>query len=420
MFKVKRVKRIVSLALLFAVWAYPAQAEVTVRGDSLFVDGKAFQARGASGQTRLAELKARGATVVRTYGEESPAVLAEAQKLGLKVIFGFWLEHPRRGFDYNDRASVDRQLAALRATVLKYKNSPALLAWGLGNEVESELTDDSIVWPAIGEAARLVKSLDPAHPRMAVLAEAGGGKIAKLMKAAPDIDLLGVNSYGDALLDLPSRVRAQGWTGPLIVTELGAEGQWQAGSKPWGAAVELTSTEKAARLRRYLHELGPKTAGQILFYWGQKQEVTPTWHSLFLPSGEMIEAADVMSEFWGDPGANKAQNHAPRIVSFALASGADSFTASTPFTARVTGLDADRDALRVEWHVMAESRDLRKAGDIESVPQDFPNAVRNRKGSQSEWSAEIAGLSPGAYRLFVVLRDGKGAAATGNLPFLIR
>ena len=413
------MKTLASLALLCAALVSPALADVTVRGQDILVDGKAFQARGASGQTRLAELKARGATVVRTYGEESPAVLAEAEKLGLKVIFGFWLEHPRRGFNYNDRAQAEKQLAALRATVLKYKDSPALLAWGLGNEVESELADDSVVWPAIGEAARLVKSLDPAHPRMAVLAEAGGGKIAKLMKAAPDIDLLGVNSYGDALLDLPDRVRAQGWRGPLIVTELGAEGQWQAGVKPWGAAVELTSTDKAARLRRYLHELAPKTAGQILFYWGQKQEVTPTWHSLFLPSGEMIEAADVMAEFWGGS-ATKKLNRAPRIVSLSLESGADSFAAGRPFTARVSGLDPDRDSLRVEWQVMAESRDLGKAGDAESVPPEFPNAIRNRTGGEGGWSAEIVGLAPGAYRLFVVLHDGKGAAATGNLPFLIR
>jgi hypothetical protein len=402
--------------LFLAAVALPAQADVALRGQDILVDGKVFQARGASGQTRLAELKALGATVVRTYGEESPAVLAEAEKLGLKVIFGFWLEHPRRGFDYNDRASAEKQLAVLRATVLKYKDSPALLAWGIGNEVEAELADDSVVWPAIGEAARLVKSLDPAHPRMAVIAEAGGGKIAKLMKAAPDIDMLGVNSYGDALLDLPARVRAQGWRGPLIVTELGAEGQWQAGKKSWGAAVELTSTAKAARLRRYLHELAPKTAGQILFYWGQKQEVTPTWHSLFLPSGEMIEAADVMAEYWG----GKTENRAPRIVSLALDSGQDSFVAGKPFTARVSGLDPDRDALRVEWHVMAESRDLGKAGDAEAVPPDFPGAIRNRKGGQGDWTVEIAGLSPGAYRLFLVLRDGKGAAATGNLPFLIR
>lgn len=408
-------------AFLTAAIGAPAFADVRVQGDGLLVDGKPFVAKGASGHTRLAELKALGANVVRTYGEEGPAVIAEAEKLGLKVIYGFWLEHPRRGFNYADRAQAERQLAQLRETVLKYRNSPALLAWGLGNEVESELEDDSIVWPAIGEAAKLVKSLDPDHPRMAVIAEAGNDKIAKIMRQAPDIDLLGVNSYGGALLDLPERVRAQGWRGPMIVTELGAEGQWQAPVKSWGAAVELTSTDKAARLRQYLHSLTPKTAGQILFYWGQKQEVTPTWHSLFLPSGELIEAADVMGEFWGAG----LKNHAPRIAALAFETpnntmGADSFAAGRTITARVNGLDPDGDAIRVEWRVMQESRDLRKAGDLENVPPDHPEALRAARGGAGEWRVDVGGLAPGAYRLFVVLHDGKGAAATGNLPFLIR
>ncbi|HEY4134915.1 MAG TPA: glycosyl hydrolase [Alphaproteobacteria bacterium] len=410
------LRRGLALAVLASALSAPALADVVVQGEQIIVDGKPFNARGASGQVGLAELKALGATVVRTYGDESPAVLAEADKLGLKVIFGFWLEHPRRGFNYNDRASVERQLAVLRETVLRYKDSPALLMWGIGNEVEAELDDDSVVWPAIGEAAKLVKSLDPAHPRMAVIAEAGNGKIAKLMKSAPDIDALGVNSYGDALLDVAKRVRVQGWRKPLLITELGAEGQWQAGKKPWGAAVELTSTDKAARLRRYLHELTPATQGQILFYWGQKQEVTPTWHSLFLPSGEMIEAADVMAEQWGAP----LKNHAPRIAAFAFQTPGDTFKPGATVTAKVSGLDPDKDPITAEWHVMAESTDLGKAGDAEVVPAGFPQATRNARAGSGEWSVDVAGLVPGAYRLFVVLHDGKGAAATGNLPFLIR
>lgn len=416
------MRRLVLIAaFLTAAIGAPAFADVRVQGDRLLVDGKAFIAKGASGHTRLAELKALGANVVRTYGEEGPAVMAEAEKLGLKVIYGFWLEHPRRGFNYADRAQADKQLAQLRDVVLKFKDSPALLAWGLGNEVESELEDDAVVWPAIGEAAKLVKSLDPNHPRMAVIAETGKDKIAKIMRHAPDIDLLGVNSYGGALLDLPDRVRAQGWRGPMLVTELGAEGQWQAPVKPWGAAVELTSTDKAARLRQYLHALTPKSAGQILFYWGQKQEVTPTWHSLFLPSGELIEAADVMGEFWGA----KLKNHAPRIAALAFEPPAgsnsnDSFAASDKLTARVNGLDPDGDAIRVEWRVMQESRDLGKAGDAESVPPEHSEALRSARGGSGEWRVDVGGLRPGAYRLFVVLHDGKGAAATGNLPFLIR
>lgn len=183
---------------------------------------------------------------------------------------------------------------------------------GIGNEVESELTDDSTVWPAIDEAARVVKSLDPNHPTVAVLAETGEDKIRKVMTLAPHIDVLGVNSYGDALLTVNEQVRGQGWRGPLVITELGAVGQWQVGKTPWGAALEPTSTKKAGALRRYLAVAQATASGQILFLWGQKQEVTPTWHSL-LPGGDWTKAAEAMADTWGDktPGGNRA----PRIQS---------------------------------------------------------------------------------------------------------
>lgn len=77
--------------------------------------------------------------------------------------------------------------------------------------------------------------------------------------------------------------------------------------------------------------------------------------------------------------------------------------------------DPDGDPLRVQWDVMAESTDLRKAGDLESVPKSFPQALL----SSDNGGARIGGLPPGPYRLFVTVRDGRGAAATGNLPFLV-
>src|SRR3546814_4037688 len=72
----------------------------------ILVDGKPFIVHGGAGQSRMGLLKQLGATVIRTYGEESGYVLDEAQKHGLKVIAGFWLEHPRRGFDYGDLSQV--------------------------------------------------------------------------------------------------------------------------------------------------------------------------------------------------------------------------------------------------------------------------------------------------------------------------
>lgn len=406
--------RVLLLALSLMIQPVAASAaEVTVRGAQILVDGAPFVVRGAAGVEQLAVLKALGATTVRSYGGDPGALLAEAERVGLKVIVGLWLEHPRRGFDYRDRARVEAQLASFRAIVERYRDHPALLAWGIGNEVEAELADASAVWPAIEEAARLVKSLDAHHPAMAVLQETGADKVRRIKEQAPSIDVLGVNSYGDAVLSVPSRVRAQGWVGPVVVSEFGALGQWQAGRTPWGALVELNSTEKAQHLRRYLAALEEAGVGQILFLWGHKQEVTPTWHSLLLPSGEWTESAEAMAETWGGttPGADRA----PRIAALRLAPGPVWERGTTAQATIETG-DPDGDAVAVEWHILAESTDLKEAGDAESVPAGHDEALSDADNR----GVRIVGLPPGHYRLFAYARDGRGGGATINVPFEVR
>lgn len=388
-------------------------AEVMVRGTQILVDGQPFVVRGAAGGEQLALLKGLGANTVRSYGGDPGPLLGEAERVGLKVVVGLWLEHPRRGFDYADRAAVKNQLAVIGATVEKYRGHPALLAWGIGNEVEAELKDPSMVWPAIEEAARLVKSLDPHHPTMAVLQETGADKVRKIKAEAPSIDVLGVNSYGDAIPTVPARARAQGWAGPIVVSEMGALGQWQAGRTPWGAMVELNSTEKAQKLRSYLGALENAGVGQILFLWGAKQEVTPTWHSLLLPTGEWTESAEAMAAAWGGttPGADRA----PRILALTLDPG-PSLPRGTTARAALRAYDPDGDAIAVEWHVLEESTDLKEAGDAELVPAGHDEALREPDNK----SVTIAGLVPGNYRLFAYLRDGRGGGATVNLPFQVR
>lgn len=408
------VMRALWLALaLAAITTAASAAEVTVRGAQILVDGQPFVVRGAAGGEQLAVLKGLGANTVRSYGGDPGPLLAEAERVGLKVIVGLWLEHPRRGFNYADRGAVEAQLAAFRALVEKYRGSPALLAWGIGNEVEAELPDASMVWPAIEEAAKLVKSLDPHHPTLAVLQETGADKVRKIKAQAPSIDILGVNSYGDAIPTVPARARAQGWTGPIVITELGALGQWQAGKTPWGAMVEPNSTEKAQKLRSYLAVLEGAGVGQILFLWGSKQEVTPTWHSLLLPTGEWTESAEAMAAAWGGttPGADRA----PRILALTLDPG-PTWPRGTTAHAALRAFDPDGDAIAVEWHVLEESTDLKQAGDAELVPAGHDEALRDAGNK----GVTIAGLVPGHYRLFAYLRDGRGGGATVNLPFQVR
>lgn len=407
-----------SLSLAGAMASPGGAAEVRTSGHDILLDGKPFTVKGAAGTRQLRLLAGLGANTIRTYGAEEAEVLDRAQAAGLKVILGFWLEHPRRGVDYRDESFVKAQLAKLEQFVRQHRDHPALLMWGIGNEVEAELADDSQVWPGIERAARLVKQLDPKHPTLAVLAEAGNNKVAKLKNQAPSIDVLGVNSYGDGLPSLPDRVRQQGWNKPWLVTELGPRGQWQAAHTPWGAFIEPSSHEKASLLRRYMPlSLPPKANGHLAFYWGQKQEVTPTWHSLLLPDDSWSETAEALAQVWG--GHTPGRNRAPRITRFEFTHQPGSPWASWPrgqiARARLDVADPDKDSITLHWTVMAESSDLRVAGDAEAVPASYPHALF---GAGSD-GVSIQGLHPGAYRLFLLVRDGRGAVATANLPFRI-
>ncbi|MFG1477721.1 glycoside hydrolase family 2 TIM barrel-domain containing protein [Xanthobacter sp. V4C-4] len=401
-----------------AAWTARAKAsQVSVRGSEILLDGRPFVPNGASGETRLAELKAIGANVVRTYGQEPGEILDAAQRAGLKVIVGFWMGHPRVGFDYRNRAAVEAQLETLRHMVERYRNHPALLMWGIGNEVEVELPPaeaQAVVWPAIEEAARLVKTLDPSHPTLAVVAEVGTDKARQLKAQAPSIDVLGVNGYGDGLLTSVARARAQGWSGPVVLTEMGALGHWEAPKTPWGARFEPTSSAKADQMRRYLTSANHAGIGTIVFLWGQKQEVTPTWYSLLLPTGEWTETVEVMADQWDGtpPGGD---NHAPRILSLRL-DGPAVLPRNGSTVLRVAATDPDGDPLKVEWQVMAETTAPSIGGDAEPVPQSFPEAVHE----PSVNAVRIGPLPPGTYRVFVTVRDGRGAAATGNLPIAVR
>lgn len=397
----------------------PASAStVRVEGERILVDGQPFAVRGGAGEGHLDLLKNAGGTTLRTWGGDPGATLEAAQRAGLKVIVGLWMGHPRLGADYADPAFVARQLAELSGIVEKYRDHPALLMWGVGNEIEVDTRDDSRLWPAIEEVARRVKALDPNHPTMAVIAEMGDGKVSKIKALAPSVDVLGVNSYGGALYTIGPRAREQGWTGPVVVTEAGALGHWQAARTPWGAPFELTSTQKAIEFRRYLKSLNEQSVGALVFFWGQKQEVTPSYHSLFLPSGEWTETLESMAETWG--GTTPGGNHAPRIATLRFAHDESapfaSFTAQTGGEVMLEAHDPDGDPIDITWEIMEESTARSVGGDPEEPPRRHPGAVTGR-GSRG---ALIGPLPPGRYRVFVEIGDGRGASATGNLPFEVR
>jgi exo-beta-1,3-glucanase (GH17 family) len=217
----------------------------------LLRDGQPYFIRGAGVTTAALETVSRfGGNSIRTWGVDDrlQAKLDEARRLGLTVCVGIWLGHERHGFDYSKPELLAAQTESVRKAVLRYKDHPAVLLWGIGNEMEGK-GDNPAIWSHINSLAALVKSLDPYHPTMTVVAEIGGNRVQSIHRLCPQIDIIGINSYAGAA-SLPKRYAATGGKKPYILTELGPAGRWELRANSWSAVPEFTSTEKAMQYRR--------------------------------------------------------------------------------------------------------------------------------------------------------------------------
>lgn len=390
---------------------------LTPRGWQLLREGKPYLVRGGGGDGSMPLLAKMGGNSVRTWGvdEGLKARLDEAEKLGLSVCVGIWLGQERQGFDYNDVDQVAQQAEAVRKAVETFRNHPAVLLWGLGNEMEGDGTNAAI-WSTINGLAAEVKRLDPNHPTMTVIAELGDVKVRNLHRLCPEIDIVGINSYGGGPT-VGKRYVAAGGTKPFLLTEFGPPGRWEIQATDWGAPPELTSTAKARHYEQTYVQTSRDAAklwlGSYGFIWGHKQEATATWFGMLLPDGTRLAAADAMSRLWtGRPVANQC----PELNALKL-EGPDQVEPGATLRLSLEARDPEGDPLNVKWVVQKEAAAYGSGGDTEPVPTSLPGAVVR----SDERSAEVrASKEGGGYRVFAYVFDGNGGAAVANVPFLVK
>ena len=341
----------------------------------------------------------------------------DASALGLSVTVGIWLGHERHGFDYDDETQVRKQLERARQAVLRYKDHPAVLLWGIGNEMEGFGSGDNpAIWEAVNDIAAMVKKLDPLHPTMSVTAELGGGRIEGVQKRCPAIDIHGINSYGGAP-SVAERYHAGGATKPYVLTEFGPPGVWEIPKNDWGAPAEPTSTDKASFYRRS-YERGVTGApglalGSYVFTWGFKMEATPTWYGMFLPDGAPLGAVDVMTELWsGRPPANLAPTVEPMVIE-----GESQLDPGSEVRVRAVIADPEGAPIRVHWVLRRESGEYTTGGDFRPVPPEVQGAVLEGRTNGARLRMP---KDPGPYRLFLYAYDAAGRAATANVPLLVK
>jgi hypothetical protein len=384
----------------------------------LLRDGEPYFIKGVGGSADLKLLAKIGGNSLRTWGNTEESLLDRAHSLGISVCVGFWIDHERHGFDYSDDQVVAEQIERHCRVIDRLKDHPAVLMWGIGNEVELEYRNPR-VWDVIEAVAAYAKKVDPNHPTMTVIAQAPKEVIKEIIKRCPSIDILGCNSYGGIGI-LAEEIQESGWTGPYIVAEWGNDGNWETRKTSWGAEIEPTSSEKAIqRAARYSLITGDRERclGAYAFHWGWKQETTPTWFNLFTEDGRQTESIGMLQYFWS---GSFPTHLAPRVANLSL-------NGKTPLqSVKVKGGEGivadfqltlgDPESVEVHWELTPESTNKGLGGDREDRPKPIELEGDRLSITHLEFTAPE---QSGAYRLFLYV-DGKGGTvAEANFPFFV-
>lgn len=392
-------------------------------GFQLFVDQEPYYIKGAVGSDYLEKLQQYGGNAIRTGSNLN--TLNKAHALGLTALVNLPVKAERDGMDYDDTAAVQAQHANVMRIVQQRKSHPAVIMWALGNEldfIQANVKEryNIKVWDAVNALAKAIHEIDPNHPVMTVVGSIDKGKIKDLLARCPDLDLLGINEYGD-LLQVPEWLRQFGWQKPYTVTEWGPTGFWQVPKTAWKAPVEETSSMKAAKYKeRYEKAIAAdkNCLGSYVFLWRQHQERTHTWFGMFDTAGLATEAVEVMYYEWT---GQWPTNRTPHLDSMKIGdhTAYDNvyLKKNESYTAQVWVTDADKDSIQYNWEIMQEGAAFPYGGNGEKKPPAIPHLINETSKPQITFRSPEA---EGAYRLFVYAYDGNGHWATANIPFYVQ
>lgn len=392
---------------------------LVVNGEEFFVKG------GGCDFGPCDEIAHYGGNSFRTWNTGNEQMSAEealdlAYKNGLMVVMGLPVVNERYGMDYDDAEAVKEQLEKLRKEVVRLKDHPALLAWGIGNELNLGSTNLR-VWDAVEDIAKMIKEEDGNHPTTTMLAGIWKREVDYIRENCPSLDFLSIQTYG-SLINLEERIANAGYEGPYLITEWGARGHWEVENTEWDAPIEETSSERAdGIIEKYKKSIlgdSVNCMGSYVFLWGQKQERTPTWYSIYTEEGEKTEIHTAMEYLW----TGEWPDHRPaRFNDIQIIGKGDRFDnvrlkPAQKYTAEID-IKHHSASITLRLEIMHEASELGFGGSFEPRPESVKKKLIS--------DADINNITfkspqePGPYRLFIYVIDDKGYASHANLPFLV-
>ena len=252
--------------------------ELIRNGEPFFMNGAAAHAN------YLEALKNAGANTARIYDTTNlKTTLDEAQRLGLAAVVDIPLPKFNNAVEYYENPDLfDQIFQNVSRVVVQHREHPALLYWNLGNELYYPyFYKRTRFFEKFNTLIDLVHELDPNHPVSTTTIGANKLRVLSIELMSPQLDFISFNSFG-SLSTFSRRLLpiTPIWNGPHVITEWGVNGPWEAQLTSWGAPIEETSTKKAEQIvQRYQDYIAPlkneNSLGSFIFYWGQKNEVTP-------------------------------------------------------------------------------------------------------------------------------------------------
>ena len=425
---VKALMILTATVLTFSCSAQTKQGIIIKESNGKFellIDGVPTYINGVGGTNRLDIAAENGANAFRTWGgsvESIKQTIELAKQHNMYIMQGIGLT--KDSARYFDETYKDRLRAEVKTLAETFKDDPNILVWGIGNEVDLGNANIPEAWKFINELAVIIKSIDQRHLVSTIISH-DKKALDFIGEYAPDLDVVGINSYG-SIGGVEKMVKESKYNGAYFITEWGPTGFWETSKTSWGAPIEQTSEEKRIVYEnRYNNNIGGVDAclGSFVFLWGQKEERTPTWFSMFVESnveglplkGEKTPQVEAMQRVWTK---KELAQTAPIINKFTIEGKKATESVTIPknkeFTATVDVTDKEGDKLTYVWEILHEATVLGFGGSHEPRPDRLGEVITTETNSCPFTIKEA-----GKYRVYIYVLDNTGFASTANIPILV-
>lgn len=393
----------------------------------LVMNGKPFFIKGACGVNNIKELKAAGGNSLRTYDTLNlKNILDEAYENQIYVTAGIPIIRQLTGFSYHNQNQVDSLKNAVKKTVLTYKDHPALLMWGLGNELflPNPLKNYRF-YQVINDLIDIIHETDPDHPVTTMILNANLKKrIIKIWMGQLNFDLLSFNTFGRlSQLEQDLSWVSAFYNRPYIVSEWGVNGPWEETKTIWHAPVESSPLFKSIqiqeRYQKYIKNQ-PGCIGSYVFYWGQKQETTHTWFSIFGELNFPTEMYQGLANVWN---GMELKLSYPK-VKFMMINGkgsADNILLKKRSVNNAVVVfehqgPNQKNGIAYQWELLPEGVILDKWEEKQEKPNQVEDFFIKEDRNILFFKAPS---KEGPYRLFVHVYSPDNTYATTNVPFYV-